>query len=35
MAHAGYSLLLQKLYMLPQGLIPVGRKTNFSVNLEL
>jgi len=28
MAHTGYSLLLQKLYMLPQGLIPVRCVTN-------
>jgi hypothetical protein len=28
MTHTGYSLLLQKLYMLPQGLIPVRCVTN-------
>jgi hypothetical protein len=34
MAHAGYSLLLQKLYVLPQGFIPVRGITNFSVVLS-
>jgi len=34
MAHAGYSLLLQKLYMLPQGLVPVRCIANSSAVLS-